>query len=423
MDKDIIKLLIAEYQLKAVEVTFQERQYTLEDNLNYVFVGLRRVGKSYLMFRQIRHLLDSGYLKDEILYFNFEDDRIATLASEDLDRIKVCYEEMYDCKPIFFLDEIQIVDRWEKFARRLADQGYRVYVTGSNAKMLSSEIATTLGGRFIIQNVYPYSFQEYLTSLGTDLNDKNYIYRYRNEIVKAYEIYFRFGGLPELIKITDKRAWLSSLYQKIFFGDLITRYQVRNDFALRVLIRKLAESVKQPTSFNRLANVVSASGKKVSTDTVIDYLGYLNESWLTFPVENICAKLAEKVANRKYYFIDNGILNLFLVDPLTSLLENQVAVQLRRLYGNNIFFFLQGFEVDFYVPEVQLAVQVCYSMQDSGTRKRELGALLKMAKQFDVKRMLVITKDEEDIILEQGRSIEVIPVWKWLCSPSQLNDA
>jgi hypothetical protein len=289
--------------------------------------------------------------------------------------------------------------------------------------MLSSEIATTLGGRFIIQNVYPYSFQEYLTSLGTDLNDKNYIYRYRNEIVKAYENYFRFGGLPELIKITDKRAWLSSLYQKIFFGDLITRYQVRNDFALRVLIRKLAESVKQPTSFNRLANVVSASGKKVSTDTVIDYLGYLNESWLTFPVENICAKLAEKVANRKYYFIDNGILNLFLVDPLTSLLENQVAVQLRRLYGNNIFFFLQGFEVDFYVPEVQLAVQVCYSMQDSGTRKRELGALLKMAKQFDVKRMLVITKDEEDIILEQGRSIEVIPVWKWLCSPIQLNDA
>lgn len=99
--------------------------------------------------------MDAGHLKDEILYFNFEDDRIASLSIEDLDSIKVCYEEMFDCKPIFFLDEIQIVDGWEKFARRLADQGYRVYVTGSNAKMPGSEIATTLGGRYIIQNVYP----------------------------------------------------------------------------------------------------------------------------------------------------------------------------------------------------------------------------------------------------------------------------
>jgi predicted AAA+ superfamily ATPase len=337
MDKDIIKLLIAEYQHKAAEVSFQKRPFQIEDKLNYVFVGLRRVGKSYLMFQQIRYLLETGHSEDEILYFNFEDDRIALLATEDLDRLKVCYEEMFDCKPIFFLDEIQLVDGWEKFVRRLADQGFRVFVTGSNAKMLSSEIATTLGGRYLIQNVYPFSFQEYLTALGIDLIDKNFMYRYQNDIVKAYETYFRFGGLPELTQIVDKRAWLSSLYQKIFFGDLISRYQIRNDFALRVLIRKLAESVKQPTSFNRLANVVSASGKKISTDTVIDYLGYLKESWLTFSVENICAKLAEKVANKKYYFIDNGILNLFLVDPLSSLLENQVAIQLRRLYGSDVY--------------------------------------------------------------------------------------
>ncbi len=415
MDKEIVKLLIAEYQQKAVEVTFQKRPYLIEDNLNYVFVGLRRVGKSYLMFQQIRYLLDAGHSKDEILYFNFEDDRIASLTTEDLDRIKVCYEEMFDCKPIFFLDEIQIVDRWEKFARRLADQGYRVYVTGSNAKMLSSEIATTLGGRYIIQNVYPYSFPEYLISLGIDLTDKNFIYRYHAKINKEYENYFRFGGLPELTQITDKRAWLSSLYQKIFFGDLITRHQVRNDFALRVLIRKLAENVKQPTSFNRLANVVSASGKRISTDTVIDYLGYLKESWLTFPMENICAKLAEKEANKKYYFIDNGILNLFLVDPLTSLLENQVAIQLRRLYGNAVYFYQHGIEVDFYVLEEQLAVQVCYSLHDAETREREVGAIVKMSKQIDIKKMIIITKDEEDTISAQGKKIEVIPVWKWLC--------
>ncbi|MDP3912498.1 MAG: ATP-binding protein [Bacteroidota bacterium] len=415
MNKETAKLLITEYQQKAVEVSFQERSYKMEDNLNYVFVGLRRVGKSYLMFQQIRHLLDTGHSKEEILYFNFEDDRIASLDTEDLDRIKICYEEMFDCKPIFFLDEIQTVDRWEKFVRRLADQGYRVYVTGSNAKMLSSEIATTLGGRYIIQNVYPYSFPEHLTSLGIDLTDKNFVYRNRTETVKAFENYFRFGGLPEVTQITDKRAWLSSLYQRIFFGDLITRYQVRNDFALRVLIRKLAESVKQPTSFNRLANVVSSSGKKISTDTVIDYLGYLKESWLIFPVENICAKLAEKEANKKYYFIDNGILNLFLVDPSTSLLENQVAIQLRRWYGDDVYFYHHGIEVDFYIPDVQLAVQVCYSLQDPETRKREINALLKMSKRIEVIRWIIITKDEEDTISEQGIRIEVIPAWKWLC--------
>jgi len=414
MEKDIIKLLILEYQRKVVEVTFQVRPYIIEDQLNYVFVGLRRVGKSYLMFQQIRHLLDMGHSIDEILYFNFEDDRIASLSIEDLDKIKICYEELFDCKPIFFLDEIQIVDQWEKFARRLTDQGYRVYVTGSNAKMLSSEIATTLGGRFMIQNVYPYSFKEYLGLTGIDLSDKHYLYRFRSEIVKGYETYFRYGGLPELIHIDDKRAWLSGLYQKIYFGDLISRYQVRNDFALRVLIRKLAESVKQATSFNRLANVVSASGKKISTDTVIDYLGYLKETWLTFSVENISAKLADKEANKKYYFIDNGLLNLFLVDPFTSLLENQVAIQLHHLYGNDVYFYHQGIEVDFYVMEEQLAVQVCYSMGDVETRKREVGGLLKMAKHLEIKKMMIITKDEEETILEQGVSIEVVPVWKWL---------
>jgi predicted AAA+ superfamily ATPase len=414
MEKDTIKLLILEYQRKVVEVTFQERPYFIEDQLNYVYVGLRRVGKSYLMFQQIRHLLNTGHSIDEILYFNFEDDRIASLSIEDLDRIKICYEEMFDCKPIFFLDEIQIVDHWEKFARRLADQAYRVYITGSNAKMLSSEIATTLGGRFMIQNVYPYSFKEYLGLIGVDITDRQYLYRFHMEIVKGYETYFRYGGLPELIHIDDKRAWLSGLYQKIYFGDLISRYQVRNDFALRVLIRKLAESVKQATSFNRLANIVSASGKKISTDTVIDYLGYLKETWLTFSVENISAKLVEKEANKKYYFIDNGLLNLFLVDPFTSLLENQVAIQLHRLYGNDVYFYQQGVEVDFYVMDEQIAVQVCYSITDVETRKREVSGLLKMSKHLEIKKMMIITKDEEETILEQGVSIEVIPVWKWM---------
>jgi len=415
MEKDLIKLLIAEYQQKVVETAFQQRIYTIESSLNYVFTGLRRAGKSFMMIQQIHHLLENGHAKEEILYFNFEDDRITSFTSADLDRIKVCYEEMYDSKPVFFLDEIQIIDQWEKFARRLADQGYRVFVTGSNAKMLSTEIATTLGGRYVIQYIYPYAFTEYLTGSGIDTNDKNFIYHHRTKITKAYEAYFRFGGLPELLKIADKRAWLSNLYQKIFLGDLITRYQIRNPFALQVLMRKLAESVKQPTSFNRLAHVVSSSGKKISTDTVIDYLDYLRESWLIFSIENVSAKLADKIANKKYYFTDNGILNLFLFDPLTSLLENQVAIQLRRLFGEEVYYYHRNIEVDFYVPAQLLAVQVSYSIQDAPTRTREIHALRNFSKQMEVTTMLIITKDEEETIHEDDLTIEVLPVWKWLC--------
>lgn len=414
IEKDTIKLLIAEYQQRAVDVSFQKRPYVMEDNLNYVFTGLRRAGKSYMMFQQIRHMLDMGHAKEEILYFNFEDDRLMSLATADLDRIKVCFEEMFDCKPIFFLDEIQVVDYWEKFARRLADQGYRVYVTGSNARMLSSEIATTLGGRYVIKHVFPYSFREYLTSAGIDMNDKNVLYRHQADIIKSYEIYFRFGGLPELTVVNDKRTWLSNLYQKILLGDLVTRYQVRNAFALQVLIRKLASSVKQPTSFNRLANVVSSSGKKITTDTVIDYLGYLQESWLLFSLENIAAKLVDKSSNKKYYFTDNGLLNLFLIDPITSLLENQVAIHLRRLYGEEVYYYHRGIEVDFYVPAAKMAIQACYSLLDAETRQREVSALVKLSRQIEVERLVIITKDEQETITEKECTIEVIPVWRWL---------
>ena len=414
MTKDIFKQLIAEYQQKVVEVKFQARNYPVDKQLNYVFTGLRRVGKSYFMYQIIQNLIQEGHSPKEILYFNFEDDRIASLSLSDLDLIKVCFEEMYDVKPVFFLDEIQVVEKWEKFARRLADQGYRVYITGSNAQMLSSEIATTLGGRFMIQQIYPFSFSEYLVSLGMDMTDKNILYSQKNEITKAFQTYFQYGGLPEHFSLSDKRAWLSNLFQKLFFGDLVTRYQVRNDYALKMLIRKLAECVKQPVSFTRLTNTVSSSGKKVSTDTIIDYLNYLSQNWICFGIENINAKLAAKSSNKKYYFSDNGLLNLFLIDPNTTLLENIVAIQLLRLYGPDIYYYQSGVEVDFYVPEKQLAVQVCYDINDETTLKREVSALLKMSNQFENLSLMIITKDDTDTIKVDDQLIEVMPVWKWL---------
>lgn len=415
MTKDLIKVLISEYQDFVSQVELIPRDVEFVDGLNYVFVGLRHAGKSYLMFQRIEQLIAQGHKKEEILYFNFEDDRIDSLDVSDLDLIKTCYEEMYDNRPIFFLDEIQLVDKWEKFARRLADQKYQVYITGSNAKMLSSEIATTLGGRYMIHEVYPYSFKEYLKANGIDINEKNSTFKYGKQMVKLANVYFQHGGLPETVGMKEPRSWMSNLFSKIFFGDLVARYRIRNDFALRVMIRKMAESVKQPLSYSRIASIVSTTGKKLSTDAAIDYVGYMAESWLILPYENLYGKLQDKESNRKYYFTDNGLLHLFLINANTSLLENIVAVTLRRKYGDGSYFWnSKNAEVDFVVPEEGLAVQVSYSMADADTFKRETDGLIKLSSVQTIKRMMVVTMDEERIAEKEDFQIELIPLWKWL---------
>ena len=414
LNKDLIKDIIVENQRFISSVSFFERDYVFEDALNYVLVGLRRAGKSYLLYQRIHQLLEKGHRMEEICYFNFEDDRLGIMTLADLDIIKSAYEEMFDTQPVFFFDEIQIVEGWEKFARRLADQKYRVYITGSNAKMLSSEIATTLGGRYMIKDVFPLSFAEYLSFSGINVKEKNALHLHRKEIVKHFETYFRFGGLPEVMNVADKRSWLSGLFNKVFFGDLIARYDIRNDFGLRILAKKLAESVKQPSSYNRLANVVSSTGKKTSTDSVIDYVNYMCESWLLLPLENIIGKLTERNTQRKYYFIDNGILNLFLPDPETSLLENMVAINLIRTYKSEVCFYHNGVEVDFYLSEQNKLIQTCYSLQDESTFQRETEALIKVSRHLEVNDLMIITKDEETVLEKDGKTIQVVPLWKWL---------
>ena len=232
--------------------------------------------------------------------------------------------------------------------------------------------------------------------------------------MRSFEEYFYGGGLPETLLMKDKRSWISSLFNKIFFGDLVARHQIRNDFALKLMIRKLAESVKQPTSYNRIANIVSTAGKKISVDTVIDYIAYLRESWLILPFENLSARLSERESNKKYYFVDNGLLGLFLIDANTSLLENIVAISLRKQYEDNVFFYNKNIEVDFVVPDDGLAIQAAYSLADPTTEKRETDALMKFNAIMPMRQLIIITKDEEMVIEKDGTVINVLPVWKWL---------
>lgn len=415
VEKDNIKRIIGENQAFVEGISYIRREIELSDNINYVLVGLRRAGKSYLLYQQIHRLIEEGHSPEEIMYFNFEDDRLGSMSVDDLDTIKTCYEEMYDCRPIFFFDEIQNVDGWELFARRLADRKYRVYITGSNAKMLSSEIAGRLGGRYMIQRVMPYSFREYLTACNLNIG-KNWQYTpQRNDVVRLFGQYFRFGGLPEVqpIETNLKRSWLNNLYNKIFFGDILARYSIRNSNAIKLVIRKLAESVKQPSSLTRISNIVSSAGSKVRVETVADYIRYAEESCLIIPIENYAAKIVDKVSNKKYYFIDNGILNLFLFDPETSLLENLVAVSLFRIY-EDVCFYNDGFEVDFYIWEHKTAIQVAYSLKDEDTRKREIDGLLKLSARYDMERMIIITHDERETIETGNGIIEVLPIWTWL---------
>jgi len=415
MDKEILKKIIVENQEFVKNRQIVERDITLDHNMNYVFVGLRRAGKSYLMFQYIHKLLKHNDLSiQQILYINFEDERISSFQSHELGLLLDAYKEMFDYEPIIFLDEIQNISGWEKFARRLADQKYRIFVTGSNAKMLSKEIHTTLGGRFLIKEIFPFSFEEFLKFHKINL-EKNWEYgEMRNKIFKLFQTYFYYGGFAETFNTDEKRLWLNSLYQKILLGDIISRNEIRNDNAIRILAKKLAECVMQPTSLNRLKNIIETSGVPVSRVTMVDYLNYFSDAYMIFGVPNYVNNLSEKETIKKRYFFDNGLLNNFLFDPETKLLENIVAVHLAKKFGEDLFFYNKNIEIDFYIPSEKTAIQVSYSITNVDTENREVSSLIKFAEKFNVENLLIVTFNEERQIVVNEKVISVIPVWKWL---------
>ena len=325
MEKDIIKQIILNQQEFISQVKLLPRKISIEENGNYVFVGIRRAGKTYMLYQHILQLLKDGHSKQEILFINFEDERITDIKKEELHLIVECYKEMFAFEPIIFLDEIQNVEGWEHFARRLADEKRRVFITGSNAHMLSREIASTLGGRYLMQEIYPFSFTEYLEYNHITLDTHWHLAPIRTDVVRLFEGYFYNGGLPESFSYTDKRAWLTSLYQKILYSDIVIRNNVRNEQSLRLLVRKLADSVLQPTAIKRLQNILQGDGSKVTRETISSYLGYLHDAYLIFSLCNFNDSIPQREGTKKHYFYDNGILNLFLFQPETKLLENIVS--------------------------------------------------------------------------------------------------
>ena len=420
MDKQLLKQILRDNQQEVERYVVEPRDLKFEGFPCHVLVGVRRAGKSYMLYHVIQQLLAQGHKWDEILYLNFEDERLENFDTDDFNRLLECHQEMYGKRPMLFLDEIQNIDSWHKFARRMADSQYTIFITGSNAKMLSGEINTTLGGRFLIAEVYPYSFKEFLTVHQVPTGELDLLSTEgRARVIRCFDEYLHYGGLPAAALLPAKRNYLSSVYQKIYMGDIIARNKITNVSGIRVLVRKMAESVCRPISYNRINNLLSSVGGKLSLATTIKYVEYCEDAWLLLRLRNYASALADKESNCKYYFIDTGILGLFLIDKDTMLLENIVALQLFRIYGHDpenerVFFYHHNFEVDFYVPDAELAIQVSYSLRDEETRKRETEALHKLPHHLPCSRRIILTYDEEETITDQHGTIEVIPVWKWL---------
>lgn len=410
--KEVFKKIISEKQDWLQNIKLVKREISIEKNANYAFTGLRRAGKSYYLYQIIEEVLpQSDY--DRILFINFEDERLLEVTHNDLQLIVDAYFELYEKEPIIFLDEIQNVLHWQKFVRRLADEGKRVYITGSNAEMLSHDIATTLGGRFIPKEILPLSFKEYLQFKNIKVSPKSKYTNQRFDILKEYKEYLFFGGFPELLRFQNKREFLSSVYQKLFYGDLIARYKVANANTLKLLVKKLAESVNNETSINRIKNLIKSNGVSIGSNTLFDYLSYLEASYLIASVSNYHSKFTEKETNKKYYFLDTGILGLFLTDQPTKLLENQVYIKLRQR-GEQVFFLKRKTEVDFYLPEKKQLIQVSYSITNSETAKRELKGVQDAMKEFEISNAMIITYDETEKITLNECIIDVIPAWQWL---------
>ncbi|MBO7122869.1 MAG: ATP-binding protein [Treponema sp.] len=416
MDHDELKRVIFDQHERIKNFQIVPREYKFDLNANYVLVGLRRAGKSTLLYKIVQDLVASGTDWNQIIYVNFEDERLEEFSAKDFNDLLLVQSELSDKKGWFFLDEVQNIEGWEKFARRMADSKEHTFITGSNAKMLSGEIEKKLGGRYLSKYITPYNFREFLGAKNIDFSEKSILgTKSGGKIKRAMNEFFFFGGFPESLSFFDKREYVSSVYQKVLLGDIASRNSIRNTNGLRLLMKKIAETVKDEISYSKLHNILKTIGVNISKDVVIDYIGYAKESYLIFAVKNYFSKFVEKETTPKYYWNDNGLLNLFLTDGEPRLLENLVAISLKNQFGED-FYYLKSddLDVDFFVPNIKTVIQAAYSVSKIGN-DREIKELVKSARLVkNAKRFVIITYSEEKTLQVDGINIEVIPIWKWL---------
>lgn len=421
MNHEVLKRVIFDQQNVIRNAVITGRDYSFEKKARYILVGIRRAGKSTLLYSIVQQLIREGADWNQIIYVNFEDERLAEFRLSDFNDIVETAGELSTKKAYYFLDEVQNIDGWERFARRMADAGEFVWITGSNAKMLSSDMEARLGGRYLSKEIMPYNFEEYLDarSISHD-TEAMYTTKMAGRIRKAAADMLHEGAFPESVGFQDKRVYVENIYQKILLGDIAARNGIRNISGLRTLMKKIAETICSEVSYTRLYHAVSGVGIKLSKDTIISYIGYARDAYLLFALENYYAKFEERESTPKFYFTDNGLLNLFLINKDSALLENLVAATLRRRYGDRFFYLKSertGIDIDFYIPEKRMVIQAAWSIQDLDARRREVQNLQKLATASqDIRRFCLVTYEEEEKIEEDGVMIEVIPLYRFLLS-------
>ncbi|MDE6769314.1 MAG: DUF4143 domain-containing protein, partial [Muribaculaceae bacterium] len=279
---------------------------------------------------------------------------------------------------------------------------------------------TTPRPRHPAQSVSPSAFRESLTANGVEIEDTWAYGKKRGEVERLLGTYFQWGGFPELLLFKNKRHWLNELYEKIILGDIAQRNSIRNEIALRLAVRRLADNIKNPTSYNRLANIVKGTGVSTNVASIAEYVKYCMDACMIFSLENYASKFVERVSVRKHYFIDNGLLNIFLTDSDTSLMENMCA---STLYKNSIFneeekvyFYNKEVELDFYLPNRKKGIQACYSINDPSTLEREVKALITFHELYGLEEAEIITYSEEQTIETPTLTIHIRPLAKWLLS-------
>lgn len=375
-----------------------------------VLTGVRRCGKSVLM-QQIR-----AKRSEKDYFISFDDDRLLHFTVDDFQLLYDVFVEDFGVQHTFYFDEIQLVDGWERFVDRLYKHGNKVIVTGSNAKMLSRELGTLLTGRHVSKEVYPFSMSEYMELLGVKVTrDSFYTTEGRAMLQNVQKDYLKDGGFPQYLR-SKNVEYLKSLYNDIIYRDIIVRYRLMSDKPLKETVYYLISNATHLFTYNSVAKSVGLK----SSETVKDYISYLEETYLVGLLPKYDVKVGEQIKSpKKIYFIDNalvGIIGFSFSGNEGSRLENAVYIELRRR-GKELFYHNDGNECDFIVREglrITEAYQVCVSMQEEKTRQRELEGIRSAMKAYSLSEGYIITREEtEDVKVEEG-VVHLVSFARWI---------
>jgi hypothetical protein len=427
---DVLKEIILDFQEATLETGIARRlEVTPVSGKATICIGVRRSGKSTFMFQLMERLLQSGVLRENILYINFFDDRLHDLRHEKLNAVLEAYFSLYPKKKNTekihcFFDEIQIVPGWESFIDRLQrTEKCEVYITGSSAQMLSREVATQMRGRSLSWEMFPFSFQEFLDFKHID-SIKPFSTKKRLLIQQAFEEYQESGGFPEVAGL-DRMLRIKThqeYFNTMIFRDLVERHDISHPKAVTDLAHWLIDNIASLYSINNLTGYLKSLGHNAPKSAVSNYIEWFEDAYLLFTVRIYDASLARSNTNpKKIYCIDQALVTSVGSGILVNsghLLENLVFSALRQMTPDIYYYKTRGGrEVDFIVQrsgQSRLLVQVCETLASPETRKRETAALSEAMSELKLRSGLIVTRNEEEKIETESGQIQVLPAWKFL---------